>query len=109
LRVVDLARVFQAINPNLKISYVSQADQDRRNYRVSTGRMKSEGFQTRLQVGQGAEEIIEAIITGQIPDPESIYYRNAKWLKELTQIGSKDHRDVVALMETLSHLQPPQR
>jgi hypothetical protein len=31
-----------------------------------------------------------------------LFYRNAKWLKELTMIGSKDHRQLVDLMESFS-------
>jgi hypothetical protein len=42
---------------------------------------------------------MEAIIGGLIPDPESVFYRNAKWLKELTHICARDHRQVVELME----------
>jgi hypothetical protein len=54
----------------------------------------------------GAEEMIEAIVSGLIPDPESVFYRNAKWLKELTQIGSKDHRELVGLLETIAQVRP---
>ncbi len=57
-----------------------------------------------MTVRAGAEEMIEAIITGVIPDPESIFYRNAKWLKELTHIGTKEHRDVMTIMETLAQI-----
>lgn len=104
LAVIDLARVFQRINPRLRVAHLETLDQDRRDYTVSTHRMREEGFETRIGVDMGAEEIIEAIITGLIPDPESIYYRNAKWLKELTQIGTKDHREIVDLMETLAQV-----
>lgn len=109
LRIVDLAEVFRRINPHLQITHLETADQDRRNYRVSTRRMREEGFQTRIGIDLGAEEMIEAIVSGLIPDPESIYYRNAKWLKELTQIGSKGHRDIVGLMETLAQVRFPSK
>ena len=83
LRVIDLLPVFQEINPNVKITKVKLDKEDNRNYKVSTKRMRDEGFEPSINVDYGAEEIIEAIIGGQIPDPESIYYQNAKWLKEL--------------------------
>jgi len=58
--------------------------------------------------GKGlGRSLIEAIINGLIPDPESVFYRNAKWLKELTQIGSKNHRDIVNLLETLANVNVP--
>jgi nucleoside-diphosphate-sugar epimerase len=99
LRVIDLARIFRDLRPDLEVTHVSSPDVDGRNYRVSTGRLKSENFRTRVGVDVGAEQIIESIVSGLIPDPEAIFYRNAKWLNELTQIGARDHRHVVALME----------
>jgi nucleoside-diphosphate-sugar epimerase len=104
LRVVDVAAMFQSTNPTLKVTYVPTQDPDRRDYRVSAKRMQDEGFQPRIDVAAGAEGIAEAIICGMIPDPESIFYRNAKWLKELTHIGDRDHRQVVDLMESFSTL-----
>ncbi len=101
-RVIDLAEIFQRLNPRLKVVKLSVSDHDLRNYRVSVRRMQEEGFRTRVDLEMGAEEMIDAIVSGLIPDPESIYYRNAKWLKELTQIGSKNPQEVVALMETLA-------
>lgn len=104
LRVVDVAEMFEHLNPLLKVAYVPTQDPDRRDYRVSVRRMLDEGFRPRVDVLTGAEDIGEAIVSGAIPDPESVFYRNAKWLKELTHIGSRDHRQVVDLMESFSLL-----
>jgi len=104
LRVVDVAEVFRRINPKLEVVHTPVEDADRRDYRVSTQRMLEEGFHPQIDVSSGAEGIAEAIVCGAIPDPESLFYRNAKWLKELTQIGSKDHRQLVTLMESFSGL-----
>jgi nucleoside-diphosphate-sugar epimerase len=109
LRVVDLVGVFEALNPRLQVLHVPTPDQDRRNYRVSTRRMADEGFRPRMTVALGSEEMIDAIVSGLIPDPESIFYRNAKWLKELTQIGSMGHRELVGLIETFKHAGPEAR
>ena len=102
LTVADLAPIFSAIRPGLEVKHTPTPDEDARNYRVSTERLRSQGFHTRFDVQTGAEQIIEAIIGGQIPDPESVFYRNAKWLKELTHIGARDHQQVVELMERFS-------
>jgi nucleoside-diphosphate-sugar epimerase len=104
LRVVDIAEIFKQLNPSLVATHLELVDEDRRDYAVSTERMKDDGFHTRVNVEMGAEEMIGAIVSGLITDPESIFYRNAKWLKELTQIGSKDHRDLVGLMETVAQV-----
>ena len=101
---MDIAGIFKSINPALAATYVEAANEDRRDYRVSTARLNVEGFRARMSVEMGAEEMIEAIVSGLIPDPESIFYRNAKWLKELTQIGSKDHRDLVGLLELVAQM-----
>ncbi len=104
LRVVDIAAIFQKLMPQLEVAYLETPDGDRRDYRVSADRLAATGFRPRISVEAGAEEMIEAIITGVIADPESIYYRNAKWLKELTQLGAKTHRDVVQFMETMNRI-----
>jgi hypothetical protein len=52
----------------------------------------------------GAEEMVEAIVTGLVPDPESIFYRNAKWLKELTNLGDRNHAEIAGLLETLAQV-----
>jgi len=109
LRVADLAGIFRSLNPQLKVTHLDMTDEDRRNYRVSAARMREAGFRTRHDVSTGAEAIIEAILSGLIPDPESVYYRNAKWLKELSQVGSKGHLAVVSLLETMAHAGSPFR
>jgi nucleoside-diphosphate-sugar epimerase len=107
LRVVDIAEIFQRLNPHLKINHLALENPDLRDYSVSTSRIQSEGFATRVDPERGAEEMIEAIIVGLIPDPESLFYRNAKWLKELTMVGSNDHRRMVDLMESFSSVRRP--
>jgi nucleoside-diphosphate-sugar epimerase len=102
LRVVDIVDVFRDINAHLDVVNVPAANDDKRDYRVSTARMTAAGFQPRITIGIGAEEMIEAILTGRIPDPESIYYRNSKWLKELTGIEQTKHREIADLIEAFA-------
>jgi nucleoside-diphosphate-sugar epimerase len=104
LRVLDIADVFRRLNPRLEVQHIESPDTDRRDYRISARRMIEEGFAPRVGVEAGAEEMIECIISGAIPDPESVYYRNAKWLKELTRIGNMEHSEVIDLIETLTRL-----
>ena len=109
LRVIDVAKIFATLNPRLKISHIKLPNQDARDYRVSAKRLEREGFRTRVDVASGAEEMNDAIISGTIEEPESIFYRNVKWLKELTEVGSKSHRDLMTLMETMAHVSPPKK
>ncbi len=104
LRVVDVAAIFRKLNPSIKVTFVPTDDPDRRDYRVSAQRMLDEGFRPRFDIEAGAEAMVEAIVCGMIPDPESIFYRNAKWLKELTNIGSRDHLQVVGLIESFNNV-----
>jgi nucleoside-diphosphate-sugar epimerase len=106
LRVIDLVSVFADINPKLKTTFIEMADKDARNYHVSTKRMADTGFQPRVTVSVGAEEMVDALATGLISDPESIFYRNAKWMKELSQLGETKHKEVVGLIETMAHMLP---
>jgi nucleoside-diphosphate-sugar epimerase len=102
LRVVDVVEIFKGLRPGLKVVHVPSPDLDARNYRASSERLRKLGFESKIDVRTGAENIMEAIVSGQIPDPESVFYRNAKWLKELTQAGGEDHRQIVELMEHFS-------
>ena len=69
--------------------------------------MKQSGFEPRIGVSSGAESIAESIVCGLITDPESIFYRNAKWLKELTLAGAGDHGKLIDLMESFGSVQRP--
>ncbi len=100
LRVLDLVTVFRDINPRLKVTFVPTVDPDLRDYRVNTSRMSQAGFRSLVDVRTGAEQLTDAIVSGLIPDPESIFYRNAKWLKELQGIGNRDHKDILHLIES---------
>ena len=102
LRVRDLAAIFQELKPGLKVTYVPIDDVDSRDYSVTTARLDAEHFKTYVDVAPAASEIMEAIVCGIIRDPESLFYRNAKWLKELTQIGGFDHRHIVDLMDNFN-------
>ena len=102
LRVVDLIDVFKGINPRVMERFITLDNPDNRNYHVSTARMTEEGIRPRVTVHAGAEEIVEAIVTGRIADPEAIFYRNAKWLKELTGLGSRDHRGLIGMLDLIA-------
>ena len=106
LRVRDLVGVFQDINPHLRPIFLDIVDNDVRNYHVSTTRMRKAGFQPRATVRDGAEEMVDALASGLIADPESIFYRNAKWMKELTQFGDIKHKEFVGLIETMANMLP---
>ncbi len=109
LRVTDVAAIFKRLNPRLTVTHLELADVDRRDYRVSTERLRDEGFQTRADVEGGAEALVEAIVTGAIQDPEAVFYRNAKWLTELSHIGNKDHLEMMTLLESMAQAGSPFR
>ena len=102
LRVVDLAAIFSRLLPRLSVEHVAAAEPDERNYRVDKARLLAEGFETKTDVEAGAEALVDAIISGQIQDPESVFYRNAKWLKQLTDLDPEDHASMVTLLDTFA-------
>ena len=104
LRVVDLALMFGEMNPSLTVTHIDSSNEDRRDYSVSSARLRKSGFETKTDVRTGAEALVDAITTGAIRDPESIYYRNAKWLKELTTLRDDDHVHITAVMRTLTRI-----
>ena len=109
LRVTDVAEIFQTLNPLLKVTHLDLADVDRRDYRVSTVRLRDEGFETHGDVRGGSETLIEAIVTGAIQEPEAVFYRNAKWLKELSHLETKNHLQVMTLLESMAQVGSPFR
>lgn len=102
LRVVDLIDIFRSINPACVARFIELESPDARDYRVSTARMEQEGIRPTVSIKAGAEEIVEAIVTGRIADPEAIFYRNAKWLKELSELGSRDHRGLMGMLDMMA-------
>jgi nucleoside-diphosphate-sugar epimerase len=104
LRVVDVAMIFRQINPCLKIVRQAIEDPDRRDYKVCAARMLEAGFRPQLGVAIGAQGIAEAIVCGLVPDPESIFYQNAKWLRELTNVRDRDHLQIIDLIENASSM-----
>ena len=103
-RVVDLYDIFKAIKPSCNATYLKVDNPDTRDYHVSTARMKADGFAPDVTVRDGAQEMMEAIVTGRIADPEAVYYRNAKWMKELTTLGQTDHTQLVRFIEAMSSM-----
>ena len=79
----DVADIFKKLNPSLEILEENEGDLDNRDYRVSIERMREEGFYPFIDIETGAQEIMDAITNGMIPEPESIYYRNVEWLNYL--------------------------
>lgn len=106
LRVVDLIDVFRAIKPRLDVQFLPTENPDKRNYAVDNRAMQAAGFVPITPVRVGAEQLVDAIVSGLIPDPESIYYRNARWLKELSRFDDKEHADALSMMETLAGMRP---
>jgi nucleoside-diphosphate-sugar epimerase len=86
LRIVDLIDVFRSINPRLKALHVEAFAEDLRSYRVSTRRIHEAGFRTRIGIELGAEELVHALVSGLIPDPESAYRRIPKWTEGRGQV-----------------------
>lgn len=83
LSVNEVAQIFKRVVPNLKLNYFTENTEDKRNYKVNNSLMKEEGFKPFSTVEFGSQEIQEQLIQGKISDPESLYYQNVKWLKEL--------------------------
>lgn len=81
LRVVDLAAVFQDINPQIRVTHVPIDREDNRSYAVLSKRATSDGFCGSIGLAEGVTVVIEAIRDGRIPEPQSPAHRNARWLK----------------------------
>jgi nucleoside-diphosphate-sugar epimerase len=81
LRVRDLAPLMQQLMPGLTIKDVVAESGDSRNYRVSGERLEQAGFRTTTNALQGAEQVLDAIRSRRILEPESQSHWNAKWVQ----------------------------
>ena len=104
--IAKIAEQFGDLWPGLSVEYPGIDDPDKRNYRVTSERLRSEGFEPRIGIEEGIESTMEALVSGIVTDPESIFYRNAKWLSELTQLGHKTPTEILDLMETMARHTP---
>lgn len=84
-RVADVAKIVSGLVPGLKVISEVSSNPDSRNYRVSTVRLQSAGFQPCRSVKEGAREVLDGIKAGTIADLESPCHWNAKWVKSLLQ------------------------
>jgi nucleoside-diphosphate-sugar epimerase len=76
-QLVDLREEFEARIPGVRITVVPEAN-DPRTYRVSFARIERLwGFRASRRVGDGIEEVAQALRSGAIPDPEHRRYVNA--------------------------------
>ena len=85
LTVRELTEILQGLDPAVEVVDRAATDEDRRNYRVDTTELRRSGFVPEYTVRMGLAEIAEAVAGGTIPDPESICYRNVKWLRRLME------------------------
>ncbi|MCC6179758.1 MAG: SDR family oxidoreductase [Chloroflexi bacterium] len=92
LRVIDLAATFRRLLPGLIVRHRAASDLDRRDYRVSTRRLRAEGFAACSSVEDGARELVEAIVSGRIRDLEPILQRDAPALEVGTQSAALSPR-----------------
>jgi nucleoside-diphosphate-sugar epimerase len=79
LRVVDLVETFRKLNPRLNVTLLQSESDDPRTYRVSTERAEAAGFTPRIGLYEGAEDLIQAMVLGLVPDPASSSRRFPKW------------------------------
>lgn len=79
LRVVDLIEYFKNVNPRLEVTVGDDDGADERDYRVLTQRASKDGFEARIGIQQGIEELVQAMVAGLLPDPESSSLRFPKW------------------------------
>ena len=73
----DLKEIIEDRVPGARVR-VLPAEKDPRNYRVSFDKIeRTWGFRSRVRVGEGIEEVAEAIRQGRIPEPLDARYVNA--------------------------------
>ncbi len=84
-QICDLAALIQSHLPGVDLE-VAPGDADRRTYHVNFDKMMDIlGVEPSWTVEESVKEIHEALVGGQIADPQSSRYYNIKLLKELVE------------------------
>lgn len=84
-QICDLAALIQSHLPGVDLE-VAPGDADRRTYHVNFDKMTELlGIEPSWTIEESVKEIHEALVGGQIPDPQSSRYYNIKLLKELVE------------------------
>ncbi len=84
-QICDLAALIRSLLPDADLE-VAPGDADRRTYHVNFDKMtKLLGMEPSWTVEESVKEIHEALVGGQIPDPQSSRYYNIRLLKELVE------------------------
>jgi nucleoside-diphosphate-sugar epimerase len=81
LRVRDLGPLMQRLIPGLVVTEIDANNPDTRDYRVSNARLQRTGFKTLTDVKHGAQQVLDALVSRRILEPESQSHWNAKWVK----------------------------
>ena len=74
-QVIDLVDIFRKLNPHLSVQVLDDGESDVRNYRVTSARAETQGFRARIDLEMGAEELMTAMVTGLVADPETARQR----------------------------------
>ncbi len=85
LSVADAAEVVRRTLP-WPISVCVQPTNDPRSYALAASRIRRAiGFKPRYPIAAAVLELAQALLRGEIPDPESPIHRNVAWLREMVE------------------------
>jgi len=83
----QLGEIIKRLVPEAELR-CSGDDQDKRNYRVSFGKIaRVAGFKTRWTVEDGVRQVVAAIAAGSIDDYQDVQYSNVKSMAEFKNNG----------------------
>lgn len=101
--IQQVGEIIHSLVPQAELR-CNTSDGDRRNYRVSFGKIQNVlDFTPRWTVEQGVRQVIEAMETGKITDYRDVMYSNVEFLKQVDlqqMIRQQDNHKTLELVLT---------
>lgn len=85
--IKDIAEQIRNVWPITKVEYQDIQFEDRRDYKVSTAALNRTGFEPRLTMRKGIEEMIKVFSEKRLTNPQDDVYSNVAYLNKLKQTG----------------------
>ncbi|MCZ2146668.1 MAG: NAD-dependent epimerase/dehydratase family protein [Bryobacterales bacterium] len=90
--LTEVAGTIQKLAPGTRVEHVENPD--RRNYRVCFDKIRRElGFECRVTLEEGVEDLRAALVTKKIGDYTDSLYHNQRFLKAAGRLTSKEEID----------------
>lgn len=82
-KICNIATMIQNLVPNTKVVFQEMKFEDARNYRVTSDKIRAQGWAPKFSMDQGIMEIYNTIKEGRLKNVRDEVYSNEHYLRTL--------------------------